>query len=759
MVEAQQWLKDNYENKKDNTAEIRIGGNIELEGKLTIDGYPNLKDIFLGGAKGITELSINNCPNVEVIFVSRNQITKIEGLTNLTKLQKLSFGNNRIEKIDISQNGQLGMLHFAKNPKNLDDDTFAITTLLKQASEADLKEIAGKLELNVDGKTPEEMKKLISDEIEKLNQNKEKLNEAFPNLISDKNAVDDKKVAEIKNNVAKGEEYQKLVEEAVNTPIVEADKIDQTKLTDELKKAANYEKLVADNKDLTTDDGKEMDQKKIDGLKTASGDATAAIPILGVDDLKPDTLNAILGGNKLSDIPKPETLKSILEKNKKLEDALNNIGINPNDADVGKKIAILKGLEERVIELYGEDYKEILKVQEYQNQVEIIGGKIELYDKDMEGVEELTGELLIENYANVEEINLERWDKRKRGGKLKGRITKITISNCPKVKELNLNNNEISEVILEGDFLNLERLELGWRIPPNLDLLFCEKPLDLMAESMGNERMLSKTYELENRPTTDYSGPLKEILGLNPADNLPDNWQGQLAKKDDLAAAQSPQDVAQELATANQDKDKLNDWQNRFPNKTPEAVANELNDLKDKPADQQKIDELIKLVEKQNQAIKKYGDKSEKFTDDDNTNFTDKTITQITNQDLIDKGITTPGGLTGPLKLVGFTKLKKIEINDRMSNAPDNLDNDLTELTIVNCPELEEIDVRSNKLTKLDIIRIKTDNGGDDGDPAPTDKLKNLTIGRNKDLEEVSLKYCPKLQEFLAGGNAKLVKI
>ncbi|CAG8476964.1 880_t:CDS:10 [Racocetra fulgida] len=141
----------------------------------------------------------------------------------------------------------------------------------------------------------------------------------------------------------------------------------------------------------------------------------------------------------------------------------------------------------------------------------------------------------------------------------------------------------------------------------------------------------------------------------------------------------------------------------------------EINGLKDKPADQQKIDELIKLVEKQNQAIKKYGDESAKYTGNDNTNFTDKTITQITNQDLIDKGITTPGGLTGPLKLVGFTKLKKIEINDRMSGAPDNLDNDLTELTIVNCPELEEIDVRSNKLTKLDITKIKTDNGGDDG--------------------------------------------
>ena len=48
--------------------------------------------------------------------------------------------------------------------------------------------------------------------------------------------------------------------EPTNAPIVDADKIDQTKLTDELKKAANYEKLVENenNKELVTDDGKEI---------------------------------------------------------------------------------------------------------------------------------------------------------------------------------------------------------------------------------------------------------------------------------------------------------------------------------------------------------------------------------------------------------------------------------------------------------------------------------------------------------------------
>lgn len=141
-----------------------------------------------------------------------------------------------------------------------------------------------------------------------------------------------------------------------------------------------------------------------------------------------------------------------------------------------------------------------------------------------------------------------------------------------------------------------------------------------------------------------------------------------------------------------------------------------------------------------------------------NTHFIDKTITKITNQDLIDKGITTPGGLTGPLKLVGFTKLKKIEINDAKKIA-NGLDNDLTKLIIVNCPELEEIDVKSNKLTKLDITKIKTDDDSDTGEPAPADKLKKMSIGGNADLEKVSLEYCPKLESFVAPGNIKMDKI
>src|SRR5437763_715145 len=139
--------------------------------------------------------------------------------------------------------------------------------------------------------------------------------------------------------------------------------------------------------------------------------------------------------------------------------------------------------------------------------------------------------------------------------------------------------------------------------------------------------------------------------------------------------------------------------------------------------------------------------------------FTDKTIKKITNQDLIDKLITTPGGLTGPLKLEDFTELEEIEINDTMKGAPSNLDNDLTELTIINCPKLKKISVAQNELTKIDITKVATDNGKADGNPAPANHLTEIAVGQNVVLEEISLEYCPNIKRFLAKGCSNLKKV
>lgn len=319
--------------------------------------------------------------------------------------------------------------------------------------------------------------------------------------------------------------------------------------------------------------------------------------------------------------------------------------------------------------------------------------EIRLFDKNIEGVEELTGELLIEDYVSAEIINLERWDIRKGGsGRFKGKITKVTIRNCPKLNEFKLKNNEIKEIIFESDFPNLDTLEaadnnlteidisklpnLTWlnitRNPHftkikgleystkfrNVNLL--ETPgfngreygewkdsikgiLNIsLADPLPNTwktDLETKLNELKEavKKVQDYENGLKNALGLNPADNLPTDWQTQLAKKnDDLTAAQkglkewtdkfggkTPVEVEQENKQAVDNLQKeLDEWKKL--GKTPEQVENEIKELKSNPTgptptadQQQKIDDLIKIIEKQNEAITKYGNEWQDYTNKD----------------------------------------------------------------------------------------------------------------------------------------------
>jgi Leucine-rich repeat (LRR) protein len=81
---------------------------------------------------------------------------------------------------------------------------------------------------------------------------------------------------------------------------------------------------------------------------------------------------------------------------------------------------------------------------------------------------------------------------------------------------------------------------------------------------------------------------------------------------------------------------------------------------------------------------------------------------------------------------------------------------ELEELTVINCPNLEEVEVNGNRITKFDITKAKTTDGTDAGGPGLTIKLTSILIGDNPDLEEISVEYCPKLQRILALGSDKL---
>lgn len=136
------------------------------------------------------------------------------------------------------------------------------------------------------------------------------------------------------------------------------------------------------------------------------------------------------------------------------------------------------------------------------------------------------------------------------------------------------------------------------------------------------------------------------------------------------------------------------------------------------------------------------------------TNFPKNTTIEITDDALKN---TVTNKLTGGTKLEGdkleikgYKKLTKIELKDH---------NEIKEVVIINCPNLELIELKNDKIAKLDITKIKTDGDTDTGGPDKAQKLERIRIGDNPDLEEVSLEFFPGLKEFAARGNTKLDKI
>ena len=133
-----------------------------------------------------------------------------------------------------------------------------------------------------------------------------------------------------------------------------------------------------------------------------------------------------------------------------------------------------------------------------------------------------------------------------------------------------------------------------------------------------------------------------------------------------------------------------------------------------------------------------------------NTQFNNETteieVKQVFINEVVNGRTIIADKLTGELEIKDYPVLTKIRL----------IGHEIEKLTIINCPNLKEIRCHTNKLTELDITRIKTD---DDGNPVPTEKLKSLYIGGNKELKKVSLEYCPELEFFFAPGDKKLDRV
>src|SRR5207249_1358827 len=84
-------------------------------------------------------------------------------------------------------------------------------------------------------------------------------------------------------------------------------------------------------------------------------------------------------------------------------------------------------------------------------------------DNFKEMVEKLTGELVIENYPNLEEISLPNHQ-----------LTSLTIINCPNLKQINIRNNQLTNLEIQGEN-QINEIIAGQNQLENLNLTNCLK--------------------------------------------------------------------------------------------------------------------------------------------------------------------------------------------------------------------------------------------------------------------------------------------
>jgi len=229
--------------------------------------------------------------------------------------------------------------------------------------------------------------------------------------------------------------------------------------------------------------------------------------------------------------------------------------------------------------------------------------KIEWYDKKGGAEEELTGELLIEGYTNIKEIDFKWWGK----NKVKNKITKVVIKNCPGVKRVYFNNNEITEITFEGTFNGLEWLELidnkltkidVGKLPNLTSLYIARNPNITEIEGWENLTKLEMvdlydTPGLNGKKFKEWKEAINSALNQTPQDGpLPDTWKNKLDDLKKRPTEEEHKKVVEERDAIKNDlktelglnDGNLNTWKD------------EIKKLKNRPATDNNSEEIKKLL-------------------------------------------------------------------------------------------------------------------------------------------------------------------
>ncbi|RIA83268.1 hypothetical protein C1645_743204 [Glomus cerebriforme] len=109
MVNAQEWLDQNYPNKSKITQLILgtlvlrqqglLKSNESLEGSLKVEGFNNLKT-FSSFPSNLTKLEFSNCSNLTEIYCTDGKLTELN-VTDCLKLTILQCGINNLTALDV----------------------------------------------------------------------------------------------------------------------------------------------------------------------------------------------------------------------------------------------------------------------------------------------------------------------------------------------------------------------------------------------------------------------------------------------------------------------------------------------------------------------------------------------------------------------------------------------------------------------------------------------------------------------------------
>jgi len=171
---------------------------------------------------------------------------------------------------------------------------------------------------------------------------------------------------------------------------------------------------------------------------------------------------------------------------------------------------------------------------------------------------ELTGELLVKDFANLVELNLERktYDGQflpnnlATGRPTGGKMTKVVIENCPALQSIDLDDNEITEIIFVGDLPNLTKLDVqGNKLTrmtvcnfPSVKTLNINSNADFTSiENLWGLGSITGLTSFDFRDVNHGNGldfsylnvlrsEMRKVLGISSG-SLPNSWRTDLASK------------------------------------------------------------------------------------------------------------------------------------------------------------------------------------------------------------------------------------